>query len=90
MFLPLSLSYSIFILTITVFIQAVIENVSLKQQIFSDLEKYCGPHCILATNTSTIDLNLIGDKTRSKDRIIGAHFFRSLFRCLFSCLKVNK
>ncbi|KAF3324702.1 glyoxysomal fatty acid beta-oxidation multifunctional protein MFP-a-like protein [Carex littledalei] len=56
-------------------IEAVIENVSLKQQIFSDLEKYCGPHCILATNTSTIDLNLIGDKTRSKDRIIGAHFF---------------
>ncbi|KAJ3669495.1 hypothetical protein LUZ60_011445 [Juncus effusus] len=56
-------------------IEAVIENVSLKQQIFSDLEKYCGPNCILATNTSTIDLNLIGEKTRSQDRIIGSHFF---------------
>ncbi|KAD6453406.1 hypothetical protein E3N88_08111 [Mikania micrantha] len=56
-------------------IEAVIENVSLKQQIFSDLEKYCSPNCILASNTSTIDLNLIGEKTKSHDRIIGAHFF---------------
>ncbi|KAI4372492.1 hypothetical protein MLD38_010714 [Melastoma candidum] len=56
-------------------IEAVIENVQLKQQIFIDLEKYCPPHCILATNTSTIDLNIVGEKTKSKDRIIGAHFF---------------
>lgn len=56
-------------------IEAVIENISLKQQIFSDLEKYCPPHCILASNTSTIDLNLIGEKTKSQDRIVGAHFF---------------
>ncbi|XP_050217152.1 glyoxysomal fatty acid beta-oxidation multifunctional protein MFP-a [Mercurialis annua] len=56
-------------------IEAVIENLSLKQQIFADLEKVCPPHCILASNTSTIDLNLIGQKTRSQDRIIGAHFF---------------
>ncbi|KAG7026314.1 hypothetical protein SDJN02_12815, partial [Cucurbita argyrosperma subsp. argyrosperma] len=56
-------------------IEAVIEKVSLKQQIFADLEKYCPPHCILATNTSTIDLELIGERTKSRDRIIGAHFF---------------
>ncbi|XP_031094977.1 peroxisomal fatty acid beta-oxidation multifunctional protein AIM1 [Ipomoea triloba] len=56
-------------------IEAVIENVPLKQKIFSDIEKACPPHCILASNTSTIDLNIIGEKTRSRDRIIGAHFF---------------
>eukprot|EP00262_Sarcandra_glabra_P006229 TRINITY_DN18351_c0_g1_i1.p1 TRINITY_DN18351_c0_g1~~TRINITY_DN18351_c0_g1_i1.p1 ORF type:complete len:726 (+),score=137.67 TRINITY_DN18351_c0_g1_i1:162-2339(+) len=56
-------------------IEAVIENVSLKQQIFADLEKYCPPHCMLASNTSTIDLNLIGKRTKSHDRIVGAHFF---------------
>ncbi|CAA6654312.1 unnamed protein product [Spirodela intermedia] len=56
-------------------IEAVIEDVSLKQKIFSDLEKYCSPHCILASNTSTIDLNLIGEGTKSLDRIVGAHFF---------------
>ncbi|KAI0510347.1 hypothetical protein KFK09_010948 [Dendrobium nobile] len=56
-------------------IEAVIEKVDLKQQIFADLEKYCPPHCILATNTSTIDLNLIGESTKSQNRIVGAHFF---------------
>ncbi|XP_055815208.1 peroxisomal fatty acid beta-oxidation multifunctional protein MFP2-like isoform X2 [Solanum dulcamara] len=56
-------------------IEAVTEDLSLKKQIFTDLEKYCPPHCILASNTSTIDLNLIGEKRKSPDRIIGAHFF---------------
>ncbi|XP_017625864.1 peroxisomal fatty acid beta-oxidation multifunctional protein AIM1 [Gossypium arboreum] len=56
-------------------IEAVIENVALKQKIFSEIEKACPPHCILATNTSTIDLNLIGEKMNSQDRLIGAHFF---------------
>ncbi|KAL8234867.1 hypothetical protein R6Q59_020967 [Mikania micrantha] len=56
-------------------IEAVIENVPLKQKIFSEIESMCPPHCILATNTSTIDLNLVGEKTKSQDRVIGAHFF---------------
>ncbi|CAI0628816.1 unnamed protein product [Linum tenue] len=56
-------------------IEAVIENIPLKQKIFGELEKVCPGHCILATNTSTIDLNVIGEKTNSQDRIIGAHFF---------------
>ncbi|CAN6456522.1 unnamed protein product [Victoria cruziana] len=56
-------------------IEAVIEKVPLKQSIFNDLEKACPPHCILATNTSTIDLNVVGTRTHSQDRIIGAHFF---------------
>ncbi|XVE54253.1 hypothetical protein DITRI_Ditri03aG0065400 [Diplodiscus trichospermus] len=56
-------------------IEAVIENLPLKQKIFSEIEKACPPHCILATNTSTIDLNLIGEKIKSQDRVIGAHFF---------------
>ncbi|KAI3754250.1 hypothetical protein L1987_54029 [Smallanthus sonchifolius] len=56
-------------------IEAVIENIQLKQKIFSEIEKVCPPHCILATNTSTIDLNLVGEKIRSQDRVVGAHFF---------------
>ncbi|XP_002514279.2 peroxisomal fatty acid beta-oxidation multifunctional protein AIM1 [Ricinus communis] len=56
-------------------IEAVIESIPLKQKIFSEIEKACPPHCILATNTSTIDLNLVGKKTSAQDRIIGAHFF---------------
>ncbi|ONK79325.1 uncharacterized protein A4U43_C01F5220 [Asparagus officinalis] len=57
-------------------IEAVTENMTSKQQIFAELEKYCPPHCILASNTSTIYFNLIGEKTRCQDRIIGANFFR--------------
>ncbi|CAI7825061.1 unnamed protein product, partial [Closterium sp. NIES-53] len=56
-------------------IEAVIESIPLKQQIFQDLERVCKPACILSSNTSTIDLNVVGAKTRSQDRIIGAHFF---------------
>nr|XP_043623548.1 peroxisomal fatty acid beta-oxidation multifunctional protein AIM1-like [Erigeron canadensis] len=56
-------------------IEAVIENVPLKQKIFSEIENICPPHCILATNTSTIDLNLVGQKIKSQDRVVGAHFF---------------
>ncbi|KAM7527043.1 hypothetical protein LguiB_030453 [Lonicera macranthoides] len=56
-------------------IEAVVENITLKQQIFADLEKTCPQHCIFASNTSTIDLNLIGERIRSHNRIVGAHFF---------------
>nr|KAJ0195704.1 hypothetical protein LSAT_V11C700351410 [Lactuca sativa] len=56
-------------------IEAVIENILLKQKIFSEIENICPPHCILATNTSTIDLNLIGAKIKSQDQVIGARFF---------------
>ncbi|KAF6993906.1 hypothetical protein CFC21_010724 [Triticum aestivum] len=56
-------------------IEAIVENVKLKQQIFAELEQHCPSHCILATNTSTIDLDLIGEKTNSQDRIVGTHFF---------------
>eukprot|EP00245_Coleochaete_scutata_P000953 TRINITY_DN11176_c0_g1_i2.p1 TRINITY_DN11176_c0_g1~~TRINITY_DN11176_c0_g1_i2.p1 ORF type:complete len:589 (+),score=127.43 TRINITY_DN11176_c0_g1_i2:90-1856(+) len=56
-------------------IEAVIESIPLKQQIFSELEKVCSPQCVLSSNTSTIDLNVVGAKTSSQDRIIGAHFF---------------
>eukprot|EP01080_Neovahlkampfia_damariscottae_P003410 gene3410-5955_t len=56
-------------------IEAVFENLKLKQEIFQTLEKVCSSDCILASNTSTIDIDLIGEKTKSQDRIIGLHFF---------------
>jgi enoyl-CoA hydratase/3-hydroxyacyl-CoA dehydrogenase len=56
-------------------IEAIIENIQVKQNLFQDLEKYCSKNCILATNTSTISLELIGTKIKSQDRIVGTHFF---------------
>uniref|UniRef100_A0A803P2S0 3-hydroxyacyl-CoA dehydrogenase NAD binding domain-containing protein n=1 Tax=Cannabis sativa TaxID=3483 RepID=A0A803P2S0_CANSA len=58
-------------------IETVIENITLKQAIFSEIEKVCPSHCILATNTSTFDPQVIGNKTSSQDRIIGVHFYSS-------------
>ncbi|KAI0496783.1 hypothetical protein KFK09_023107 [Dendrobium nobile] len=56
-------------------IEAAVEKVPLKQSIFNEIETICPRHCILATNTSTIDLNIVGERTKSQDRIVGAHFF---------------
>ncbi|KAB5569471.1 hypothetical protein DKX38_003264 [Salix brachista] len=56
-------------------IEAVSEDIPSKQQIFADLEKYCPQHCIFASNTSTINLKLICERTNSHDRIVGVHFF---------------
>lgn len=60
---------------IDIVIEAVIEKLSLKQQILSDLEKICPSTCVLASNTSTINLDLIGEKIAARDRVAGAHFF---------------
>ncbi|XP_042381148.1 peroxisomal fatty acid beta-oxidation multifunctional protein MFP2-like isoform X1 [Zingiber officinale] len=56
-------------------IETVLEDLTSKQQVYADLQKYCSSDCILATNTSTFDLNLIGERTEAQDRIVGAHFF---------------
>lgn len=61
--------------SVDIVIEAVIEKVSLKQQIFSELEKICPETCVLSSNTSTIDLNVVAQGMRAKDRIAGAHFF---------------
>jgi enoyl-CoA hydratase/3-hydroxyacyl-CoA dehydrogenase len=56
-------------------VEAVLENLKLKQEIFQTLEKVCPPHAILSTNTSTIDIDEIAQLTSCRDRIIGLHYF---------------
>lgn len=56
-------------------IEAVLEKLKLKQQIFTELEKNCPSHTIFATNTSTIDIEKIGSLTHSQQRIVGLHYF---------------
>ncbi|KAA3462472.1 glyoxysomal fatty acid beta-oxidation multifunctional protein MFP-a isoform X2 [Gossypium australe] len=56
-------------------IEAVTGNISLKQRIFAELESYCPPHCILASSTSMINLNLINERRNFQNRIVGTHFF---------------
>ena len=56
-------------------IEAVVENIALKQQVFADLEKATKPDCVLASNTSTIDIEMIGQNTKALPRMLGTHFF---------------
>ncbi|CAN8074336.1 unnamed protein product [Agarophyton chilense] len=63
---------------VDIVIEAALENPILKQKIFSELQSVCKDGCILATNTSTLNLDLIGmgaPQAQREGRIIGAHFF---------------
>ena len=56
-------------------IEAVFENMALKKEIFRQLDSIAKTDAILATNTSTLDLDQIAGTTRRPDKVIGLHFF---------------
>jgi len=56
-------------------IEAVTENLELKQRVFQDLDRLCSPETILATNTSVMSITEIAAKARSRERILGTHFW---------------
>ncbi len=56
-------------------IEAVFEDMDLKKKIFGELDKACKAEAILASNTSSLDINKIGAATGRPDKVCGAHFF---------------
>jgi 3-hydroxyacyl-CoA dehydrogenase len=56
-------------------VEAVFEDLELKQRIFSDLDRIARSEAILATNTSYLDIDEIAAATSRPDRIAGLHFF---------------
>jgi 3-hydroxybutyryl-CoA dehydrogenase len=56
-------------------IEAVIENLDLKREVFGQLDKLCRPETILATNTSSMSITEIAKATQRPDRVVGMHFF---------------
>jgi len=58
-----------------VFIEAVFENMALKKQIFAALDKIAKPGAVLATNTSTLDIEEIAAAVARPHDVIGMHFF---------------
>lgn len=58
-----------------VVIEAVVEKLEVKQAIFGGLEDQLKPGAILATNTSSIELERIAKKLKQPERLIGLHFF---------------
>jgi 3-hydroxybutyryl-CoA dehydrogenase len=55
-------------------IEAVPENVDIKNEIFSNLDDICGSATILASNTSSISIAKLASKTNRPDKVIGMHF----------------
>ena len=56
-------------------IEAIVENLDVKRQLFSSLETVVGDACILASNTSSISITSIGAALRLPQRLVGMHFF---------------
>ena len=59
----------------TVVIEAIVENLDAKRDLFSRLDAVSPPEALLATNTSSISIAAIAAATRSPHRVIGMHFF---------------
>ncbi|SEJ80015.1 3-hydroxyacyl-CoA dehydrogenase [Pseudomonas linyingensis] len=56
-------------------IEAVFENLAIKQTVFRTLDEVCKPGAILASNTSTLDVDQIAAVTRRPQDVVGLHFF---------------
>ncbi len=56
-------------------IEAVFEDMALKKKIFAELDRVMKPGAILATNTSTLDINEIAKSTKRPGDVVGLHFF---------------
>ena len=56
-------------------VEAVVERLDVKQQLFADLEAIVSPETVLATNTSSLSVTSIGAHLRHADRLAGYHFF---------------
>ena len=60
---------------VDVVIEAAFEDMDLKKKIFRDLDALCKTDAILATNTSSLDVNAIAATTQRPEQVVGTHFF---------------
>ena len=69
-----TLDYSEFA-NVDIVVEAVLESMALKKEVFSQLDRVCKPGAILATNTSSLDIDEIASATSRPQSVIGTHFF---------------
>ncbi len=60
---------------VDIVVEAVFEGMELKKQVFGELDKICKPDAILASNTSTLNIDEIASVTSRPQMVIGHHFF---------------
>ncbi len=58
-----------------ILIEAVFESLELKKQVFAGMDRVAKPECLLATNTSTLDIDQIASATKRPHMVLGTHFF---------------
>ncbi len=56
-------------------IEAIIENLVIKKEVFKNLESIVSPDCILASNTSSLSIASIAASVEKSERVVGIHFF---------------
>ena len=56
-------------------LEAVFEEIPIKQQVFAEVEEYVSAECVLATNTSSLSITDMASKLRHPNRVVGFHFF---------------
>ena len=56
-------------------VEAVFEELGVKQQVFAELEKHVRPRCVLATNTSSLSVTAMAAELEHPERVVGFHFF---------------
>jgi 3-hydroxybutyryl-CoA dehydrogenase len=56
-------------------VEAIVENMDAKREVFAALDRICGPHAILASNTSSLNITQLGAVTKRPDQVVGLHFF---------------
>jgi 3-hydroxyacyl-CoA dehydrogenase/enoyl-CoA hydratase/carnithine racemase len=56
-------------------IEAVFEELAVKQQVFAEVEAVVGPDCVLATNTSSLSVTAMAANLAHPERVVGFHFF---------------
>ena len=61
--------------TCDLIIEAIVENIGVKQEVFSALESIVSDKCILASNTSSLSITSIASICKNPERFIGIHFF---------------
>jgi 3-hydroxyacyl-CoA dehydrogenase/enoyl-CoA hydratase/carnithine racemase len=61
-------------------IEAIVETLSVKQELFRQLEQQCDESTILASNTSTISVSKIAEAVQNRERCCGLHFFNPVHR----------
>src|SRR5437764_2015727 len=69
-----TLSYQDFS-SVDMVVEAVFEGMALKKEVFAELDRVCKPGAVLASNTSTLNIDEIASATSRPDAVIGTHFF---------------